>query len=121
MSAESSLYAILTAHAPLTALVGAGADARIYPDALPEECDYPALVTTRSATEPIATLHGTVAGAFVTLAISCWGGSRDQSDAVAAAVESALAAAGEIPLARAGGYAPEMDLYATTLEVTLLV
>ncbi len=120
MAAESTLYAMLSAHAGLAALVGSGDAARIYPDALPEDCDYPAVVFSRASTEPIATIHGAVHGAFVTLAISAWGESRSSADAVADAIESALNAGGEIPQTRASAYDPEVGLYATSLDVTLL-
>lgn len=120
MSAETTLYATLAAHAPLAALVGAGDAARIYPDALPEECDYPSVVFSRAATEPVSTIHGSVHGAFVTLSVSCWGNTRAEADAAADAVESALLASKEIPMARAAAFDDAMQLHATTLEVTLL-
>ncbi|MCB1900820.1 MAG: DUF3168 domain-containing protein, partial [Rhodocyclaceae bacterium] len=47
MNAETRLYEILTAHSPLTALVAT----RIYPDAMPANTTYPAIVFSRSSTE----------------------------------------------------------------------
>lgn len=120
MSAEDNLFAALSAHAGLTAIVGAGSAARIYPDALPEGCDYPAVVFSRSGTEPIATIDGTVHGAFVTVSVSCWGASRAEADSAADAAESALYAAGELPTARVGAFDPEVGLFATSMEVTML-
>lgn len=116
MSAESDLYATLSAYAPLTAIVGA----RIYPDAMPEEGAYPAVVYVRTATEPIATIHGGMAGEFATLQIGCWGNTRAAADAAAEAVIDALLVAGEVFSGRSAGFDPETGLYATTIDITLL-
>lgn len=116
MSAESDLYTILSGHAALTALVST----RIYPDAIPEDKPYPAVVFVRAGTEPIGTIHGTTHGEFASMRIECWGKNRESADAVAAAVNAALVAAKEVPTGRAGGFDPEAGLFATTIEVTLL-
>ena len=119
MSAESILYSTLAASPAVTALVGAGAAARIYPDAMPEGAAYPVIVFSRSGTEYVVTLDGLKHGEFATLGIQCWGDTRAQADAVADAVEAALLAAGEIPEAREAGYDPETGLIATLMSVTL--
>lgn len=117
MSAEAAIYAALSGHAPLTALVGA----RIYPDAMPEETEYPAVVYSRAATEPIRTIHASaVVAAFIDVSVSCWGKTRTQADLVATNAIDALEAAGETWTGRASGYDAETDLYATVIEVNLL-
>lgn len=117
MSAESTVYSALSGHAPLVALVST----RIYPDAMPEKTIYPAVVYSRSATEPIRTIHGSiVASAFIDLSVSCWGKTRTQADAVADAAIDALEAAKQNWTARSAGYDSETDLYATVIEVSLL-
>jgi len=117
VSAEAEIYAALSGNAPLVALVGA----RIYPDAMPEETEYPAIVYSRGATEPIRTIHGSaVVAAFVDVSVSCWGNTRTQADLVATGAIAAIEAAGETWTGRASGYDTETDLYATTIEVTVL-
>lgn len=120
MSAETTLYSTLSGHAGLTAIVGSGSSTRIYPDALPEECEYPAVVFSRSATDPLATIHGAATQAFVTMAISAWGETRASADATADAVQDALLATGEVPMGRTGAYDPEAALFSASMEVTLL-
>lgn len=55
MYAESALHALLSANAPLAALVGD----RIYPHALPEGCVLPALVVELVSDVPQPTLDAT--------------------------------------------------------------
>ena len=121
MSAESALYGILAAAPGVTALVGDGAAARIYPDAMPEGAAYPVIVFARSSTEPVVTLDGVKHGEFASFGLQCWGDTRAQADAVADAVEAALLTAGEVPDGREAGYDPETGLIATLLNVTLFV
>lgn len=121
MSAETTLYGILAAAPSVTALVGSGAAARIYPDAMPEDCAYPALVYVRAGTDPIVTIDGLKHGEFATLSVQAWANTRGDADAVADAVELALLAAGEIPADRQAAYDPEMGLFAASLAVTLFV
>lgn len=121
MSAESVLFDTLAGAAGVTALIGAGAAARIYPDAMPEGAAYPVIVFARTATEPLVTINGTRHGEFVSLQVHCWGKTRDSTDAVAEAVDAALLGAGEIPTGREAGFDPETGLYVTIIEVTLFV
>lgn len=116
MSAESDLYAILSGDAAITALVGT----RIYPDAMPEETTYPAIVFSRTSTEPVGTISGQRFGEFASMQVGCWAKTRGASDAVATAVTDALIVAGEMDTARQGGFDPETGLFATTVDVTLL-
>ena len=50
MSAETALYAVLSAYAPLTALVST----RIFPDAIPEDKALPAVVYGNEGATPEA-------------------------------------------------------------------
>lgn len=121
MSAESTLYGILSGSAGITALVGAGNAARIYPDAMPEDGAYPVIVFSRTGTEPVVSIDGVMHMSFVTLQAQCWAKTRASSDALADAIESALADAGETPQERAGAYDPETGLFVSSLSVTLFV
>jgi hypothetical protein len=117
VAAEETVLTALSGYANLVALVGQ----RIYPDAMPEKTLYPAVVFSRPATEPIRTIHGTVVtDAFVDISITAWGRTRTQADGVANRVIEAIQAAGETWTGRSGAYDAEMDLYASTVEVSLL-
>ena len=117
MSAESTLYAALSGHAPLTAIVGA----RIYPNAMPEEGAYPAVVYTRAGTEPVTTIDGARHAEFTRMQISTWANTRTAADAAGDAIEGALLAARELPEGRQGVFDAEIGLYATLIDVTLFV
>jgi len=116
MSAETQLYAALSAYAGLSALVST----RIYPDVLPERAAYPAVVFSRERTVPIRSISNHYFGADVAMQIGCWAASRSAADAVAVAVAAALTAAGLAEQGRTAGYDPETDLYATVLELEIL-
>lgn len=115
MSAESDLYAILASSAPLSAVVGP----RIYPDAMPEEGAYPALVFSRTATDPVQTIDGVIHAEFVTFALGCWANTRGSADAAADAAVTVLVAAGAEYAGRESGFDPETGLYATTVQTTI--
>lgn len=115
MSAETDLYAILSGAAPLAAVVGS----RIYPDAMPEESEYPVVVFSRTETDPVQTLDGVIHAEFVTFALGCWAPTRAGADAAADAAVAALVAAGETYAGRESGYDPETGLYATTVQTTI--
>lgn len=117
MSAESQLYAALSGHAGLGALVGT----RIYPDAMPEGTAYPALVYTRIGTDPTYTIGGTLVCEDVSLQMQCWATTRESSNAVAAQVVAALAAAGERHAGQQSAIDPEDGLYAATVDVLMLI
>lgn len=116
MSAESTLYSTLSGYAALTSLVST----RIYPDAMPEEVAYPAVVFSRAGTEPVVTIGGQMVGEFVSLHIECWAETRTSADAVASAVVAGLLASGEQHTGRSAGFDPEAGLYASMIDVTLL-
>lgn len=117
MSAESVLYAALSGHAGLGALV----DTRIYPDVLPEEAAYPAVVFARVATDPTYNLAGALLCEDVELQIGAWSTTRGEADAVAAQVVAALAASGQRHVAQESGYDEDVGLYAATVSVELLI
>jgi hypothetical protein len=102
MSAETMLYAWLSGHAPLVALVGTS----IHPDVVPQNAPRPAVSYSRVDTEYITTIHDSVVhGSFVSMQIQCWakddeGTGRSVADQIADEVEAALAANGEVPTAR---------------------
>lgn len=116
MSAESDLYAALDVPA-----VNALVSSRIYPDALPEQCAYPAIVFARANTTPIVSLSSQHFADIVDIAISVWGKTRAQVDAVADAMQIALRTAGHAVTNREAGFDPETALVATTISVTVTV
>ncbi|HNT63663.1 MAG TPA: DUF3168 domain-containing protein [Candidatus Desulfobacillus denitrificans] len=113
MAAEDALYTLLSGAAGVTALVAA----RIYPDVLPEECAYPAIVFARQSTEPYLGIGNQVFGADVAVAIDCWAKTRTSADAVAAAVEAALSGSAFLRRGRNAAYDPETGLFATQIAV----
>lgn len=117
MSAESTLYGWLAGDGALDLLIAG----RIYPDVIPGDQALPAVAYARTGTEPIATIHGTVAGRFVNLQVQCWGETRPDAEAVADAVEAALIAAGETPTNRSVLFDTESGNYGTSIDVRLLV
>lgn len=112
MSAETDLYAALSGRAALTALVGL----RIYPDAIPEDDDLPAVVYQRSGTEPITTLQNITVAEHVTFGITAWSKTRIAADAVADEIVTALSGANNPLTGRSSGFDSEMGLYAVTVE-----
>ncbi len=114
MAAEADLYALLSGAAGVTAQVAT----RIYPDVLPEECAYPAIVFARQRTEPIVGLSGQVFGSDIEMVIGCWAATRTAADAAAAAVETALAGTAFARTGREAAFDPETGLFATHLTAT---
>lgn len=113
MSAETAVYTALSGHGGLTALVAA----RIYPDVLPEETAYPAVVFSRESTSPIRSISGHYFGADVSMQVGCWGKTRTEADSVGAQAEAAMLAAGMMTKGKTAGYDPETELFATIIEV----
>lgn len=117
MSAETQLYALLSGNAGVTALVGT----RIYPDLIPEEKDSPYIGYERVATAPIATIHGSVPGTEVGMAVACWAETRVQAEEVADAVEAAMRAAGHVYRGRGAEIDAATGRLAATLDYELLI
>lgn len=116
MIAENSLYSLLSAATGVTALV---AD-RLYPDAMPEGCAYPAVVFSRTGTEPIPSISGQNFGGTVTLSIGCWAKTRTDVDAVALAISTAVAGTAFSQTGRDAGFDNETGLFATILTLEIL-
>ena len=85
MSAESELYAALSGHAALTALVST----RIYPDAIPEDKPLPAVVYSTEAATPEWCLNDTAAATAYRFRIVAWSTTRTSAKAVGDAHERA--------------------------------
>jgi hypothetical protein len=117
MSAETELFSVLDASAGLAALVG---DA-IFPDAIPENKDLPAVVFMRASTNHTHTIGGVLVCEDVRFAITAWAVSRIQAEAIADAVSAALRAAGNPPVDRSSGFDNETGLFAVTVDVDWFV
>lgn len=111
MAAEQMLYGLLTA--PGATTLAALVAARIYPDAMPEEGAYPALVysCSRSSVPGLSANFGN----DVTATIGCWAQTRTSADEVAAAVATALTGSEFYETAREPGYDNETGLFATNI------
>lgn len=119
MSAETSLYTALTADAAVTAIVGSGSAARVYPDVVPQEIDLPAVAYARAETEYVTTVHSSVpAGEKVTLAVWCMAEKRSDADALADAAIAAAAAASFTPISRRADFDADNEIWVTELGVT---
>lgn len=114
MSVEADFYSLLSGNAGVTAQVST----RLYPDVLPEDCAYPALVFSRSRTDPVTGLSGQVFGADVDLSVGCWAKTRTAADEAADAVEAALVGSTFARVSREAAMDPETGLLATILTVT---
>lgn len=114
MTVESDFYTLLSGNPGVVAKVST----RLYPDALPEECAYPAIVFSRTRTEPLIGLSGQVFGADVDLTVGCWAATRTAADLAAVAVEAALVSSAFTRVAREAVMDPETGLLATILTVT---
>lgn len=116
MSVESDFYSAMVGNGSVTALVAT----RIYPDVLPEECVYPAIVFSRARTDRIVSVSGNFFGADVDIAVGCWAKTRAVADAVAAAALAALPSDAWTTPGPDAAYDPETGLYATLLTFTTL-
>jgi hypothetical protein len=118
MSAETVLYSTLTAAAAVTALVGSGSAARIYPDEIPQEVDVPAVVFFRLSTEYTRTIHAaTAVRESATLDVYCLAETRAGAEDLADKVKVATEAAKFITLDRRGDADAGEAIYATVLTV----
>jgi hypothetical protein len=122
MSAETTFYAYLAGAAGVTAIVGAGASARIYPDVIPQDKALPAVAYARMVTEPVSTVHsGAQVAELVTMQAQCWAATRTAADALADAATAALAAQGEPPVARSVLFDDETGAFGTAVDFRLLI
>ena len=111
MSAEEDFYTKISTSPGVTALVGD----RIYPDALPEECAYPAVVFSRAGTTPIMTIDSVMHGEDVQIAVAVWANKRSEADEVADEVVIALAGSDFVYQSREAMYDPEVGMYASNI------
>lgn len=117
MSAETDLYAALTAAAGVTAIVGTGAAARIYPDVVPQEIELPAVAFLRGETEYVHTLGALAVDQRAALDVVCMAVTRAAAESLATAVEAACITAQYPPTARRADYDHENGIWATVLTV----
>jgi hypothetical protein len=115
MTAETDLYRILDADTTLAGLV----DTRIYQDVIPQADELPAVVFSRTGTEPVQTIHGPAVGAFAALQVQIWARTRASAEAVAAAVVAALNASGESYVARGALYDEETKSHGIAVDVSI--
>ncbi|MFY9326490.1 MAG: DUF3168 domain-containing protein [Georgfuchsia sp.] len=117
MSAESTIYSILSANAGVTALVSL----RIYPDLVPEEKATPYIGFERVSTDPINTIHGTTIAEDVGMVVACWADTRLAAEGLADAVKTAMQAAGHLYTARGAEMDESTGRLAATLDYTILI
>lgn len=87
MSAETLIYGTLSGAAGVIAIVST----RIYPDFLAQEITLPAIVTQRSESEYINTIHsGAAVATRITMETWCLAATRIGAETLADAVEVAL-------------------------------
>lgn len=113
MSMESDLRALLVAYAPLAALVST----RIAADRIEQGAIRPFVVYTRTGTEPVQTLDGTLHASKSTFDVQCWADTRAAAEAAADAIQAALVADFRAIVGRASGYDADLDLEATVISV----
>jgi hypothetical protein len=115
MSAEQTLYGILSADSALASLV----DTRIYKDVIPQPDDLPAVVYSRTGTEPVQTIHGVNIASFAQLQVQVWAKSRSTAEQVSAAIVAALDAAGEPYTALGALYDEETKCHGVSIDVQI--
>ena len=116
MSAESQLYALLSADAGVTALIST----RIYPDLVPELKTPPYIGYERVGTEPIVAISGAALGQIANMTLACWSATRVEAEAVADAVVAALAGSNFIHLTRGAEVDEATGRLAATLDYQIL-
>lgn len=118
MSAESVLYATLSAATAVTAIVST----RIYPDVVPQEEAVPAIAYARIETDPVITMHSAAPVAeTAVLEVVCMHESRAGAEALGDVVRDALAAARFRILGRSSQYDDEQQLWGAVLSVEKFV
>lgn len=113
MSASTELQALLVGAAGVAALVGT----RVFSDRAEQKTARPFIVHSVAQTEPQYSLDNTEHGRLTVFEVQVWANKRASAEAVADAIEQALADDQRVILAKAGGYDEELDLEATVLSV----
>lgn len=90
MTVESEIVARLEVDGAVTALVGSGDDARIYPVLLPQDPTYPAVTYQRVSGARLHNLAGTAGFAMPRLSINCWSRTYGEAKSLAAAIRASL-------------------------------
>lgn len=115
MSIDSDVFAVMSGHAPLAALLGSGSAFRMFPSVIAQGVAMPAAAYALR-TDPIATLEGTIAAYQTRVVVECWAEGIAQAKAVADAVVDAFAAA-VVPCAgRDGRFDADVGLHVETVE-----
>lgn len=114
MSAETALRAALVADGGVAALV---AD-RVRAERAEEDDALPYVVFSRTASEPLQTLDGSVLATRVSIDVLCVANTRAGADALADVVTAAVRAVPtQAVVGRGNSYEPELDVELTTLNV----
>lgn len=113
MSAESILYDALSEDEGIEDLVSD----RIFPGLIPQGKSLPAIVTRRTDTDYVLTIHSnTPVGVKVDLEIWCIAMSNTAAEAIADAVEAALAVAEIAPTGRRPDIDPATESHASVIS-----
>ena len=112
MSAETEFRALLAANAGLAALVST----RIAQNAVPQGAVFPLVVFTASH-NPSYGLDSAPLDDEVTFSVQCWAATAVQADAVADAVDTALAGSAGIVTDRSSAYDQELGADCTALTI----
>lgn len=115
MSAEASLYSLLSTAVPVIALVST----RVYPDVAPQDSALPAIVFERAGTEYLNTIHGTTAATRVTLEVWCMAEGRTAAEGLADAVLQTVAGTTFVPVGRRADFDAEQQLWAAIVALDL--
>jgi hypothetical protein len=115
MSIDSDVFAVMSGHAPLTALLGSGAAFRMFPSVIAQGEPMPAgAYAIRTDTAQV--LDGTVAAYQTRVIVECWAEGIAQAKSVADAVVGAFAAVVVPMQSRDGRFDPEIGLHVETVE-----
>lgn len=115
MSIDSDVFAVMSGHAPLTALLGSGSAFRMFPSVIAQGETFPAAAYA-IRTDTVQTLDGTVALYQTRVVVECWAEGIAQAKAVADAVVGAFAAV-VVPLqSQDGRFDADIGLHVETVE-----
>lgn len=114
-SAEVQTYDVLRQASAVTALIGSGANIRLYSDIIPAEVVGAAVMYQRTETEKFGTLDESVSAKRVTIDVTCIAASREAAEQLGDAVEAAMEAAHHHCTGRLGAQDPETMTYGAVL------
>ena len=115
MSAETVTNSALLAAAGVTAIVGSGATAKIYPDEAAQAAEPPLIVFERGDSNPEYTLNNTLAGNRVQMNVTSWAATRIAAEALADETVAAMATAGYVMIGRDGSFDAETQTEAAVV------